>query len=449
MIAYFRPLDSPAKLVPAMVSRAEASLALGDDAAAEADLDSAAARYDARLRSIASAPVRAALLSQARSVFDGLVMLHLRAGREQRALDDVERRRVSFAPGTARSRNASEREASSTVANGVAVDYALIGDTLLAWVVDSGGATLVRSSLDRAALGATVARARAALELRARDEVARPELARLYDLLVRPIEARLGDGERRLSIVADAEISDVPFAALYDARRRQFLIERHAIRHAQSLLEARTVLPSLPEPGSRGIALFIANPTLDRAIHPALAPLPSADAEVRAAAAVYADATVMTGAAADSARVSDAMERAGLFHFAGHAVLDDARPERSFLAVAPRGLSAAALAQLDLHRMRLAVLSSCETTRGSGARTGGFAGVAEAFIAAGAGGVIGSSWRVEDDRTAALMREFHGAYRGSGDAAAALRVAQMALLRSGSATLRSPAAWGAFRYQGR
>jgi CHAT domain-containing protein len=72
------------------------------------------------------------------------------------------------------------------------------------------------------------------------------------------------------------------------------------------------------------------------------------------------------------------------------------------------------------------------------------AGLSAALIGAGAEGVVGSLWRVDDQHTRELMIAFHRAYRASGDPAAALHAAQLALLRSPDASLRSPAAWAGF-----
>jgi CHAT domain-containing protein len=138
-------------------------------------------------------------------------------------------------------------------------------------------------------------------------------------------------------------------------------------------------------------------------------------------------------------------------HFAGHAVFDDERPELSFLALAgnPGRLTATDVAALDLRRVRLVVLSACETMRAHGGRSGGFGGLTGAVLAAGAGGVVGSLWRVNDARTLELMREFHRAYRASGgDAARALRTAQLRQLHSPDPLRSSPAAWSGFRYAG-
>jgi CHAT domain-containing protein len=103
---------------------------------------------------------------------------------------------------------------------------------------------------------------------------------------------------------------------------------------------------------------------------------------------------------------------------------------------------------MNLEGLRLVVLSACETQRSATGRSGGFSGLSEAFLAAGAGGVVGSLWKVREEPTQALMQEFHAAYRTSGNAAAALRTAQLRLLASSDPALRSPAAWAGFRYAG-
>ena len=92
------------------------------------------------------------------------------------------------------------------------------------------------------------------------------------------------------------------------------------------------------------------------------------------------------------------------------------------------------------------VLAACQTVRTGPGRAAGFSGLAGAFLAAGAGGAVGSLWEVDDRLTRALMVEFHRAYRSSGNGPVALRAAQRHLLRSGDEALRSPAAWAGFRY---
>jgi CHAT domain-containing protein len=330
----------------------------------------------------------------------------------------------------------------------VALELAVVGDTLLAWTVEGARVRLARTVVDRAALARDVERARSSLELGVDEAAARGVLAGLYERLVRPVEGRLGPVGAPLVVIADGEVAGVPFAALYDARRGRYLVEDHPLRLAGSLRDAARPPPAAAAPGP---ALLVADPAFDPGAYPSLARLPGAAAEVRAVAAAYPHARVLAGADAGRGALERALGTAAVVHYAGHALFDDARPERSALVLAggaTDALTAARVGALDLRHVRLVVLSACQTLRARDGRAGGFAGFSRALLAAGAGGVVGSLWRVDDARTRALMAAFHQAYRASGDGPGALRAAQLRLLHSADPALRSPAAWAGFRYAG-
>jgi CHAT domain-containing protein len=444
VVAFYTPVDQTkrpdaAKLVPALIARADAALALARIGSAESDLQRAARIYEEQRDSLSSLPLRAALLARARSAFESLVKVRLAQGRVVDALNALERNHA-FA-----SRVRDTTSGLPAIGGGQTVlDYAMIGDTLFAWQVDSTGVSLARTAVGRRRLAEVLAATRAGFELGASDSTLRPLLTQLFEWFVRPVENRIGAG-KMLVVVADPDLASVPVAALFDARRESYLVESHAIRFASTLSEGAKAAPVTAPPTA---AVFVASPDVDPNEFPSLAELQYSQAEVQASAALYPQAKLAVGAGVDSVSIVAALSTASVFHFAGHALFDDARPDRSRLVVRPRGVSAAAISTLDLRRLRLVVLSACESMRISEHRGSGFAGVAESFLAAGAGGVIGSSWRVNDASTAELMRGFHTSYTKSGDAADALRTAQLVLLRSASVALRTPAAWAAFRYAG-
>jgi CHAT domain-containing protein/tetratricopeptide (TPR) repeat protein len=444
-VAYFAPRGNAIHLLPALVARADARLALGDAEGAAADLDRATARLSELGNGVAGVAARAALLDAAGAVFDRMVMLRARQGRAGQALAALERGRASIAgaghPGV---------PPAAAPRGETAVAYALIGDTLLAWTVSGRGVRMARATVGREALQRTVERARSALEL-GRGDAARAPLAALYDRLVRPLEAGLGADGATLVVVADGEVAAAPFAALLDTVRGRYLVESHALRFAPTLRDAARRLGRLD---AAPRALVVADPAFDPGAWPGLQRLRGAAAEAGAVAALYPGAAVLAGAGADPAAFSRALPGAQVVHYAGHALFDDDRPAASALVLAPPPgggagrLDAAEVARMDLRGVRLVVLSACRTLRSAGGRSGGFAGLSGALLGAGAGGVVGGTGQVDDATTRALMTAFHRAWLRTGDGPAALREAQLRLLRSSDPALRSPAAWGTFRYAG-
>ncbi|MEW5928432.1 MAG: CHAT domain-containing protein [Gemmatimonadota bacterium] len=452
VLGFFGPRDNPLRVFPALLARAETRLALGDSNAARADLQRAVAMLEDRRGAITEEHLRASLTEQARGVFDKLVMLHVAAGRTTDALIDMDRARASLTRHGPRE-SAAERARFAAPSGEILVEYALVGDTLLAWVVSGSRVRFARTTVDAKHFARTVGEVRSSLENQAEEGATRRELARLYDWLVRPVEAWLGEGGVPLVVVADGDVAAAPFPALFDTHRRRYLVEKHVLRFATS---AREAARRARHGAGAGNVLLVADPAFDPAEHPGLERLSGAAAEVRAIMANYPQSVVLDEEEASASALLAAVPRASVIHYAGHAIFDDGHPERSSLVLAstpvegrPADLTAAELAGLDLRHVRLVVLSACQTVRSGGGRAQGFAGLAGAILAAGAGGVVGSSWLVNDQLTLALMPEFHRAYRAGEGGPEALRTAQLALLHSERPELRSPAAWAGFRYVGR
>jgi CHAT domain-containing protein len=445
-------MRSPYVAFPPIVVAANAWLAAGDAGRATDRLEAALAVLEQRRDLIRMEPRRAAVFEEARALVDRVTLLRLAAGRPDQALAYLDRGRASLAPAGAAVVPHTRRWVSAPPGE-VAVAYALVADTLLTWTVAGHRVEVARTLVDTARLVRTIERLRRQFEERRSEAELRPGLSQLYELLVRPVQSRLGRAETPLVLVADGGLGAVPFPALYDSRRGRYLVEDHPLRFAVSLREARR--PRWRREAAPATPVFVADPAFDARQHPGFPRLPGAKAEASQIAAGYRGARILAEARASGGAVRAALGRAGLVHYAGHAVFDDERPERSYLLLAPTPgdaapatLQAAEIAGMDLRHLSLVVLSACQTVRTGPGRAAGFSGLAGAFLAAGAGGAVGSLWEVDDRLTRPLMIEFHRAYRASPNGSAALRAAQLHLLRSGDPALRSPAAWAAFRYAG-
>jgi len=432
--------SNPSLLLPAIVTRADAQLTLGNVALATSDVEKALNLLEKRRSEIAEAPLRASMMDAARNVVDRLVSLHLRAGDSTEALAVLERGRASFATVPTSAPRASHKTIVAPRGE-VVIEYALIGDTLLAWTI-ADSVRLVRTPVDRPKLFRTIDQARASLELRAADSTVLPSLSALHAWLIEPIESHVAGSGQRVVIIADGEIARVPFAALYDSKKRSYFIESHVLRSAPSLLDAIASRPASKAATTNALLVANAGPSLQST------DLPAARAEVDSIAPNYPRARVLDSDATAESTFVGALARASIAHFAGHAAFDDERPERSYLEIGSSRLAAQKLSTLDLRGLRLMVLSACETMPGQSGRSGGFAGFTSALLAAGVRGVVGSLWRVEDEATRDLMTAFHRSYAKQGDGPRALRDAQLQLLRSTSSSRQSPAAWAAFRYAG-
>lgn len=442
VVRFFDHPDGVTRLVEALGVRADIRRAAGDVAGAEADLDSLSRVLQRRSGLVRSPSLRASMLETGRGVADRLAMLHVRAGRPRAALEAVERGRSPLL-----ARPSAWGQESAETAESVAASLALVGDTLLAWTLVGDSLQFRMDTLPQDELRRRIEEVTAGLEGGVEKSYAGEALAALQSVLL-PLLGPLPAGAD-LVLVTDGELARIPFAALRGPGGR-YLLEDRVVRVAATLAEA--ALPPGPRLPDAARAVFVAA-EFDRKRHPWLDPLPEALAEVHEAAAAYPRHLLVTGTDATPSKVRAAFAGAAVVHVAGHAVFDDARPWRSFLVLAPESgrdvMYADELEMMDLGSVRLLILSACETQRGSAGRATGMAGLTAAAMGAGADGVIGSLWRVEDNQTRALMTVVHRTYGATGDAAAALRQAQLSFLASSDANLRSPAAWAGFRYTGR
>jgi CHAT domain-containing protein len=442
--AFFTGMRAPIVAFPALVGGAQAWLASNRPAQASARLERALAILQNRRDSVHMEPRRAAIFDAARGVVDRMTMLKLASDGPAAGLAYLDRGRASLAPvGRADGRNwevaapPGER----------ALEYAIVADTLLVWVVTGRKVELYRARVDTARVVRLVVHLQQQLDAFAGEAELRPALAELYEQLIRPVEGWLGEAGTPLIVVADGVLGLVPFPALYDTRRMRYLVEARPVRFAASLREAWR---RAPRPAAASEVWFVADPAF--APSTGFPRLPAAAEEVREIASGYPRARTLVASAATPGAVRAALGRAGVMHYAGHAVFDDERPERSYLLLAPEPgattLQAMEIARLDLSHLSIVVLAACQTVRTGPGRASGFSGLAGAFLAAGAGGAVGSLWEVDDRLTRPLMVEFHRAYHASSNGAAALRQAQLHLLRSSDPERRSPAAWSGFRYIG-
>jgi CHAT domain-containing protein len=256
-------------------------------------------------------------------------------------------------------------------------------------------------------------------------------LRRLYDLLLRPLEALIGD--RRLALVPHRATHYVPFHALHDGQRH--------------VIEAREVCTA-PSAATLLRCLRTRTPGSERPPRAVLIGVPDEHAprvrdEVQAIASLFEHPVVLLGEQGTLAALHEHAIQADFVHLACHGQFRPDNPLFSSLKLGDGWLTVRDAYALDLH-CQLVTLSACETGANAVAPGDELIGLARGFFSAGTPSLLVSLWTVDDDATARLMQRIYQHLLAGAQPAAALRAAQCDLL----STDPHPFLWAPFVLMG-
>ena len=288
----------------------------------------------------------------------------------------------------------------------------------------------------------------------------------LFETLVKPAEQLIA-GASRVVISPDDVLHTLPFGALVlpprasRAETSRYFIEWKPLHnvisgtvYAELKKTRRTTSAS-----ARPTVVAFADPSYgsadgkgtDAAIDPGLRalvrsgytfePLPASRAEVSGIVKLYGDSAVSyIGPAATEERAKSIGRSPRYVHFATHGVLDEELPLNSGLVLSLRNkpaegqdnglLQAWEIFEQVLLDADLVTLSACESALGKELGGEGLVSLTRAFQYAGARSVMASLWSVADESTADLMTRFYGYLKTGKTKDAALRAAQLDLIRS-------------------
>ena len=336
------------------------------------------------------------------------------------------------------------------------IEYRVLEDQTYAWIISRDVFTVQRLTARRR----DVNRWTAALQDAARigDAAAFEDgLYAPYDaLLKQPVDLinhASGAAAANIVIVPDRELRGLPFAALRDPETKRYFIEDHALTSSGSallyvfaVLRDRDLRPDAS-------ALLIGDPAFDSqfTLAQGLQRLNGARREVDAIRPLYSRSDVLIAEAATASQFLRMANGHAIIHVAAHAIVNGDAPSQSFLLFTPSGaghgvLNAATLVkELHTDTTRLVVLGACSSAGGLPVGAEGIAPLVRPIVGAGVPGVIGALWDIDDATAAELLVSFHRHYRQGSDAAAALRAAQLELLRSSIPGLRSGLKWAPFQ----
>jgi tetratricopeptide (TPR) repeat protein len=280
----------------------------------------------------------------------------------------------------------------------------------------------------------------------------------MADLLVGGLEGRVPDGSR-LVVVPHGILQYVPFEALIDGHDR-YLIERYTVSYAPSA-SSLAYLRRPPGTRQRGRQVVaIGNPVTgggaaatDRSNDIGwiadLQPLPHSRDELQRIGSIFGRSSrILEQDRATEAALAEAVEGAGVLHFATHGLIDEHHPDRSGLALSASPPGFDGLLQMrEIYRLRipatLVTLSACRTALGRNLTGEGLVGLSRAFFYAGADAVVASLWNVNDAASAQWMGTFYERVRDGTPIDEAMREVKLRFLRSDT-VLNRPFYWAGF-----
>lgn len=315
------------------------------------------------------------------------------------------------------------------------IEYFVLEDKILAWVIEQGGFKALSLSIRREDL-------RSQLES-LRRSIAKKEnfdlriAARLYDVLFAPLTPYVSNHD--LIIVPHDVLHYLPFAALWNAKSAHYLVEDYTITYAPSASVLKHVLGKRNP--DEGRLLAMGNPD---------GSLPNAAAEAKSIAALYGTAPLLGGQATES-QVYRQAGHVDVLHVAAHGVYDQYNPLFSRIKLAADdqndgNLEVHEVYGLDLSGVNLVVLSACETALGEQTEGDELVGLTRAFLYAGTPAVVTTLWSIGDTATRVLMESFYRHLREGLTNAESLRTAQSEVMAQEG--WRMPYYWAAFSLTG-
>ena len=420
---------------------AEALLALGRRAEAQAILTEVVAAFEAERVEQVAPGSRAGLQRQGAPYYSALARCQLRDSATAAAWATLERGRAPLFRerlGQARPITLVELQVILEDDRATLIQYdSFTGNGLLAFLVDGQSLQV----LDLALEPDLEADARAALSLMASgssDGRCQPPLARLAAQLIAPLLDLLPAGRERLYLIPPDALAGFPFEALPaadSALGARFATSYLPSASALGLLGRRPAASSgmlaladpPPASGAPGAGLADASRGL------AGLSLPEARGEVRDIA--VAGSLRLMGRAARTLALDTAAPDCAVLHFATHALINPLNgADAALLLAGPTGGSEF-LRAAEVESLRLAAdlvtLSACRSSLGLVLPGEGSFGLPRSFLLAGGRSVVSSLWDVEDRAARRFMIHFYAALRRGEERDQALRSARLALAAEG------------------
>ena len=318
------------------------------------------------------------------------------------------------------------------------LEYFVLGGQTALWVVEKDKINFVRLSLERNALVSKVSAFRNIINRVEEKEKFTQAAEELYRVLIQPALPFIKGNE--ILIIPHDVLHYLPYQALLSPQGR-YLIQDYPINY----LSSASLMQFTKEKkrASRTAALALGNPDLGDPAYD----LRFAEREVKAVAGNFAKSAVYIRGEATEARAVELSPNYDVLHFAAHSELKEDAPLDSGLLLAKEGSHAGKLTVREIFtlnlRADLVVLSACDTGLGKISSGDEIIGLTRAFIYAGTPSIVTTLWKVNDQASYELMREFYSNLKKL-NKSAALRQAQLTTMKE----FPQPFFWAAYELTG-
>lgn len=345
----------------------------------------------------------------------------------------------------------------------ILIRYLVLSDQIYTWLITKDNVDFIKYEIAEIELERQISRFRSVIiDFNSAANSIEAASHPIYKAVVAPLKPYLKKfthNQSNLVIIPDKSLYALPFAALIDPETKKYLIEDYAITISTS---STIYLRCLAEDSKRatkekGNILAIGDPTFVRSHFNNMRYLSGAKEEASAIAKLYPLSTLLLEKQATKDTFLREASKYDVVHYAGHALIEPASPLFSKLLLAApenapdsydEALYAHEIYGCKFDRTRLVVLAACKTAGGLRTHGEGMVSLARPFLARGVPSVIASLWDADDKASVELFKEFHKQRLAGNDAANALRIAQVSLLKHNHQNLSHPRMWGLFQVIG-
>ena len=398
--AAYERMGQRALEIDSRLLRARAALALGDTNEAAREVEGGIDLLERFRVALSGNSFARGVLDPGDELYEQAIRLSLDRGDVAKAFGYAELARVRLHG--ALKLPIEELQARLAAVDATVVEMSVLPNETVVFTLDRSGLAAVRQTVSREKIA----------QLAQRNDG--PSAAALYDLL---IPRRLG---RTLIIVPDPILDAVPFAALYDSRSQQHLVEQVRIVRAESVA-------SLGKPRIRTTPSRVVSVSLPAG---RLATLSDSGGEVAAIAAAYASGVQLQSSDSTFPAFVAAARDADVVHVSGH-TQDDGNGGTAALdfagagGEAPQRVAWRTIASAALPRNQVVVLAACDSLRLPRFVASRAPSLGGAFLEAGAGQVIGTLEPIGDREARELFQAIHRRLAAGAAPADAVRDVQL------------------------